>query len=132
MVHPLPDARVTAAWGPMRDPFSGEENHHRGVDLGAKTGTPVRAAAAGTVLEATTAWTVSPTSGTVVVLDHGHGWSTVYTHLDAFTVEAGDHVGTGQTIGRVGSTGRSTGPHLHFEVRHDDEPVDPWTVIPHD
>ena len=127
--HPLPDGRITWGWGPGRDPFSGGETHHRGIDLAAPSGTPVRAAAAGTVVEATITWSVSPASGTVVVLDHGAGWSTFYTHLDAFEVSTGQRVEAGQTIGRVGSTGRSTGPHLHFEVRRNGEPVDPATVV---
>lgn len=129
MEHPLPDGRLTWGWGPGRDPFTGDAAHHRGVDLAAPLGTPVHAAASGTVVEATTSWNVSPSSGTVVVLDHGDGWRTLYTHLDSFEVAAGEHVVVGQTIGRVGSTGRSTGPHLHFEVRRDGEPVDPATVV---
>ncbi len=129
MRHPLPDGRLTWGWGPGRDPFTGDEAHHRGVDLAAPLGTPVHAAASGTVVEATDSWTVSPSSGTVVVLDHGDGWRTVYTHLDSFEVAAGEDVVVGQTIGRVGSSGRSTGPHLHFEVRRDDEPLDPATVV---
>lgn len=129
MQHPLPDGRLTWGWGPGRDPFTGDDAHHRGVDLAAPLGTPVHAAASGTVAEATANWSVSPSSGTVVVLDHGDGWRTVYTHLDSFEVAAGEHVVAGQTIGRVGSTGRSTGAHLHFEVRRDGEPVDPATVV---
>jgi murein DD-endopeptidase MepM/ murein hydrolase activator NlpD len=129
MRHPLPDGRLTWGWGPGRDPFTGDEAHHRGVDLAAPTGTPVQAVAAGTVVEATDHWTVSPSSGTVVVLDHGDRWSTLYTHLDAFEVQPGENVESGQVIGRVGSSGRSTGPHLHFEVRRDGQPVDPATVV---
>lgn len=129
MHNPLPDGRRTWGWGPGRDPFTGDEAHHRGIDLAAPAGTPVRAAAAGTVVAATTAWEPSLASGTVVVLDHGDGWSTLYTHLDTFEVDAGERVDAGQVIGRVGSTGRSTGPHLHFEVRRDGEPVDPATVV---
>jgi murein DD-endopeptidase MepM/ murein hydrolase activator NlpD len=127
---PLPAGRLTWAWGPGRDPFSGARVQHRGVDLAAPRGTPVGAAGPARVVVATASWAESPTSGTVVVLDHGDGWLTLYAHLDRVVVAAGDRVAAGAPIGEVGSTGRSTGPHLHFEVRHDGVAVDPATVIP--
>ncbi|HZQ66746.1 MAG TPA: peptidoglycan DD-metalloendopeptidase family protein [Gaiellaceae bacterium] len=94
---------------------------HEGVDLGAAYGTPILAAAAGTVIYA--GWMGG--YGNLVVIDHGGGLSTAYGHQSRIAVAVGQAVAQGQVIGYVGSTGHSTGPHLHFEVRVDGQPVDP-------
>ncbi len=105
----------TSGYGSRIDPIQHKEIKHPGFDLAAKTGTPVSAAAAGTVISAGPAGTY----GNLVTVRHGNGVETRYAHLSATTVKAGDHVDAGQQIGNVGTTGYSTGPHLHFEVRKD-------------
>jgi len=98
---------------------------HTGIDLRAAWGEPVAAAAAGRVIFA------GPYGGygNAVIIDHGGGMSTLYAHLSSIAVGYGETVTAGQTIGRVGSTGLSTGPHLHFEVRIDGQPVDPMPYL---
>jgi murein DD-endopeptidase MepM/ murein hydrolase activator NlpD len=101
-------------------------HYHSGIDMAAPAGTPVHAAAGGRVR---TAW--SPGGyGLYVVVDHGGGVSTLYGHLESIEALDGDTVGPGAVIGEVGSTGLSTGPHLHFEVRRDGRPVDPTPWLP--
>jgi murein DD-endopeptidase MepM/ murein hydrolase activator NlpD len=94
---------------------------HEGIDLAAATGTPVRAAAGGVVRKAS--WYGG--YGNAVIIDHGNGVSTLYGHNSALTVAVGERVQAGQTIAKVGSTGDSTGPHLHFEVEVSGKKVDP-------
>jgi murein DD-endopeptidase MepM/ murein hydrolase activator NlpD len=94
---------------------------HKGIDIAAPKGTPVLAAAGGTVRESE----FSAERGNYVVIDHEEGASTVYAHLEKLLVEPGQLVEAGEQIGTVGSTGMATGPHLHFELRINDEPVDP-------
>lgn len=127
--HPLPGATITSPFGPRRIPFSTSIDVHQGIDLAAPRGTPVLAPARGTVIAATKRYAPSPTHGTVVILAHSDGMATFYSHLDAMTVDVGDTVERGATIGSVGSTGRVTGPHLHFEIRTEEGPVDPSTMI---
>lgn len=99
---------------------------HTGIDLAAPAGTPVHAAAAG---RARVGWNPGG-YGLYLVVDHGGGISTLYGHLESTAVLDGDVVAAAQEIGRVGSTGLSTGPHLHFEVRRDGRPVDPAPWLP--
>jgi murein DD-endopeptidase MepM/ murein hydrolase activator NlpD len=107
---------------PITSPFGWRWGRmHEGVDLGAEYGTPIVAAAAGTVIYA--GWLGG--YGNLTVIDHGGGLSTAYGHQSQIVVGVGDQVAQGQVIGYVGSTGHSTGPHLHFEVRVDGQPVDP-------
>jgi murein DD-endopeptidase MepM/ murein hydrolase activator NlpD len=94
---------------------------HTGIDIGAAMGAPIVAAAAGTVIVA--GWVEG--YGNTTVIDHGGGMSTLYGHQSSIGVTVGETVAAGQQIGVVGSTGHSTGPHLHFEVRIDGNPVDP-------
>jgi murein DD-endopeptidase MepM/ murein hydrolase activator NlpD len=94
---------------------------HEGIDLGAAYGTPIHAAAAGTVIYA--GWMEG--YGNLVIIDHGGGLATAYGHQSSIAVANGQSVSQGQVIGYVGSTGHSTGPHLHFEVRVNGAPVDP-------
>ena len=113
------NAPVTSGFGPRGDRF------HAGVDLPATVGTPVGAALNGVVTFAD--W--NDGFGNLVVVAHGSGIVTLYAHLSRFSVGLGSHVGTGDIVGRVGSTGRSTGPHLHFEVRVRGASVDPLSVL---
>lgn len=112
---------ITSGFGWRIDPFIRHRALHTGIDIAAPMGTPVEAAENGTVLYV--GWMTG--YGNVVVLDHGNGVSTVYAHLSSYLVHVGESVSRGQVIARVGSTGWSTGPHLHFEVRQDGQPVDP-------
>jgi murein DD-endopeptidase MepM/ murein hydrolase activator NlpD len=119
---PLPTgAHLTSHFGWRADPLDGQARFHSGVDLAAAYGTAVPSAAAGRVVFAGE----QAGYGTTVVVEHGPGLETRYAHLSASVVRVGDSVAVGQTLGRVGRTGRSTGPHLHFEVVHDGRRVDP-------
>lgn len=124
LVDPLPIGKLTAPFGWL-SPRDAEPRNHEGIDVKAPLGTPVVAAASGVVTVATTRYDEAPAYGTVVILDHGDGWTTRYSHLSALDVAPGAEVAAGDVVGEVGNTGRSTGPHLHFEVRHNDVPVDP-------
>jgi murein DD-endopeptidase MepM/ murein hydrolase activator NlpD len=119
------DDTTTSNFGPRADPFTGGTAMHAGMDFRGETGTPVRAAGAGKVLRAE----VAGGYGNLVELDHGNGLTTRYAHLSAFEVGPGQLVAAGQIIGRVGSTGRSTGPHLHYETRLSDEARNPLRFI---
>lgn len=119
---PLNQAVFTSSFGERSDPFHHGAAFHPGIDLAAPTGTEVHATADGTVLRA--GWN-SGGYGNMVELDHGRGIMTRYGHMSKVLVSAGDHVTRGQVIGLVGSTGRSTGSHLHYEVRIDNTPVNP-------
>ncbi|HEY8162515.1 MAG TPA: M23 family metallopeptidase [Methylocystis sp.] len=115
------ELQLTSTFGYRTDPFFGRPALHSGVDLREEYGAPVKATAAGTISAA------GPQGGygNLVEIDHGGGMSTRYGHLSEIKVAPGQHVAPGAVIGRVGSTGRSTGPHLHYEVRIDGEAVDP-------
>jgi murein DD-endopeptidase MepM/ murein hydrolase activator NlpD len=119
------EGRVASSFGERLDPFNGEGAFHSGIDIDAPYGTPVRAPAAGDVVEAA----VSNGYGKEVVLDHGHDLHTVYGHLSAIAVVAGQHVTLGEIIGYVGQSGRATGPHLHYEVRVHNVPVNPHKYL---
>lgn len=116
---------LSSGFGVRSDPFLGRPAMHSGLDFRSETGSPVRATAHGVVESA--GWNGG--YGKVVELDHGNGFSTRYGHLSEIEVKAGQHVRTGQIIGRVGSTGRSTGPHLHYETRIDGDAVDPQKFL---
>jgi murein DD-endopeptidase MepM/ murein hydrolase activator NlpD len=119
---PLPgNLAVTSRYGWRDDPFTGRARFHGGVDVAAAYGTAVPSVAAGRVVEAAERGAY----GLTVVVEHGPGLRTRYAHLSASLVREGDTVAVGQTLGRVGSSGRSTGPHLHFEVLKDGQRVDP-------
>lgn len=121
----LPEHRgVTSDYGWRTDPINGQARFHGGMDLRYAYGQAVHAAAAGTV-------TYSGEQGgygTVVIVQHGNGLETRYAHLSAADVAVGTQVEAGAVIARAGSSGRSTGPHLHFEVRQDGHPVDPQAL----
>lgn len=118
-------ARVSSAYGARRDPIAGHTRFHHGVDVAAPEGAGIRAAREGVVTFAGE----RRGYGKVIEIDHGDGMSTLYAHASALNAKAGDHVNEGDIIAEVGSTGRSTGPHLHFEVRHADRAVDPRAAL---
>jgi murein DD-endopeptidase MepM/ murein hydrolase activator NlpD len=117
--------RITDAFGDRLDPFSGEGAFHTGVDISSEYGDGVRATADGVVVETTQ----RPGYGRLVIVDHGFGVKTWYGHLSSFTVPRGMHVKRGDFIGYVGVSGRTTGPHVHYEVRINDAPVNPMRYL---
>lgn len=123
--QPVTGGWVSSAYGHRLDPFSGDNSFHSGVDIAVQGGTPIRTVATGVVTRST--WVDG--YGYLVEIDHGNGYRTRYAHNRRNLVEVGDIVSKGQTIALVGSTGRSTGNHIHFEVRHRDQPVDPTRYL---
>lgn len=116
---------LSSGFGVRPDPFLGRPAMHSGLDFRSETGDPVRATANGTVESA--GW--SGGYGNLIEIDHGNGFSTRYGHLSKIEVKVGQQIKIGQVIGRVGSTGRSTGPHLHYETRIDGDAVDPHKFL---
>ncbi|HEY7112107.1 MAG TPA: M23 family metallopeptidase [Thermoanaerobaculia bacterium] len=116
---------LNSGFGERADPFTGSPAFHTGLDISTRLREPVLATAAGTVSRA--GW--SPDYGNVVEIDHPAGFRTVYGHLDVILTRDGQTVQRGDRIGLVGSTGRSTGPHLHYEVRRADHAVNPLEYI---
>ncbi|HKR94069.1 MAG TPA: M23 family metallopeptidase [Candidatus Angelobacter sp.] len=117
--------RITGSFGERIDPFSGEGAFHRGVDISSDIGTRVIAPADGIVRFAD----FMNGYGRAVMIDHGNGISTLYGHLSGFAVTPGQMVRRGDTLGYVGQSGRSTGPHLHYEVRIFNTPVNPYKYL---
>lgn len=122
---PLESAEITSAFGRRSDPINGLTGTHEGVDFGAPMGSPVRATAIGKVTYAGR----RSRYGLTVDIDHGSGISTRYAHMSRVTVKLGQKVDRNTIIGALGNTGRSTGPHLHYEVRVDDQARDPLKFI---
>jgi murein DD-endopeptidase MepM/ murein hydrolase activator NlpD len=116
---------LRSSYGWRRNPFTGQLSMHEGLDFSAPHGTPIRSAAGGVVRTAQT----HRSYGNMVEIDHGGGLMTRYAHAKTILVKEGEVVTRGQLIARVGSTGLSTGPHLHFEVRQDDKPLDPRAFL---
>jgi murein DD-endopeptidase MepM/ murein hydrolase activator NlpD len=124
---------ITPTWGTLsshlgwrRDPFRQNTwQHHWGIDIAARFGMPVVASATGVVRYA--GWFGG--YGRVVYLEHGQGWATLYAHLSHFYVRPGQIVKQASVIGAVGTAGRSTGPHLHFEIRYKNVPLDPLAYL---
>jgi murein DD-endopeptidase MepM/ murein hydrolase activator NlpD len=123
-IWPL-EGRVASSFGEREDPFNGEGAFHSGIDIDAPYGTPVRATADGNVLDEK----MGAGYGRQVVIDHGHDVLTIYGHLSASAVVPGQHVIRGQIIAYVGQSGRATGPHLHYEVRVHNVPVNPHKYL---
>jgi murein DD-endopeptidase MepM/ murein hydrolase activator NlpD len=119
------EGRVASSFGEREDPINGEGAFHTGVDIDAPYGTPVRAAGDGDVTGAQ----MGVGYGREVTLDHGHDVVTLYGHLSAVAVYPGQHVTRGEIIGYVGESGRATGPHLHYEVRLHNVPVNPYRYL---
>jgi len=119
------EGQVTGSFGERIDPFNGEGAFHSGVDIGSSYGTKIIAPADGLVVATDTMGGY----GRAIIISHGNGISTRYGHLSGFAVTAGQHVSRGDVIGYVGESGRSTGPHLHYEVRINDTPVNPYKYL---
>jgi murein DD-endopeptidase MepM/ murein hydrolase activator NlpD len=119
------EGQVTGSFGERIDPFNGEGAFHSGVDIASSYGTPVVAPADGVVMMTETLGGY----GKTVMIDHGNGISTRYAHLSGYAVTADQHVHRGDVIGYVGESGRSTGPHLHYEVRINNTPVNPYKYL---
>jgi len=118
---PLRQFRITSRYGIRNDPITGNVSMHRGIDLAAPEGTEVFAAADGVV----TAAGFDPVYGNYVIIRHSNSWTSLYGHLQIIETVLRSEVKSGNLIGRVGTTGQSTGPHLHFELRQDGKPFDP-------
>lgn len=116
---------ISSGFGTRADPFTGGRGHHLGVDIDAQIGDPIKAAANGMVSFSG----VKTGYGNVVIVDHGNGYQTLYAHNQRNLVREGDVVRAGQEIGKVGSSGRSTGSHLHFEVHVNGRPVNPTAYL---
>ncbi len=119
------EGQVTGSFGERIDPFNGEGAFHSGIDISASYGQPVLAPADGVVVFAD----FLGGYGRAIAVDHGHGITTRFGHLASFAVAAGQQVHRGDTLGFVGLSGRSTGPHLHYEVRINDTPVNPYKYL---
>lgn len=114
-------AQVTSGFGSRADPFHGKKSRHAGIDIASPTGTPIYATADAYVGRAQPVGNY----GNLVELNHGGGYQTRYAHMHRILVRSGQYVRKGTVIGLVGSTGRSTGPHLHYEVRYNGVAIDP-------
>ena len=123
---PLREATLTSAYGMRNSPIDGHDRFHKGIDLAAPLGSEVLAARSGTVSQKLN----DPVLGLTVVLSHDGGWETVYGHLSSIQVELNQRVLSGTILGAVGSTGMSTGPHLHFEIRMGGSSRDPANLLP--
>lgn len=123
-VFPL-EGRISSRFGHRVDPINGGHRHHDGLDIAAAKGTEIKAIRAGTVVHSA----AKGTFGNLVVVDHGAGLKSYYAHCDTLKVSVGQKVNPSTVIGTVGSTGRSTGPHLHLEIRHNGKAIDPLKIL---
>ena len=128
LVWPSYCTYITSRQGPRTHPVTGEYKNHGGTDIGASYGTAIWAADSGTVVYSSDGWNGG--WGNYVMIDHGNGMQTLYAHMSSRAVSVGQTVSRGQTIGYVGSTGMSTGPHLHFEMYVNGSRIDPQTRYP--
>ncbi len=128
LVWPSYCTYITSRQGPRTHPVTGEYKNHGGTDIGASYGTAIWAADSGTVVYSSDGWNGG--WGNYVMIDHGNGMQTLYAHMSSRAVSVGQTVSAGQTIGYVGSTGMSTGPHLHFEMYINGSRIDPQTRYP--
>lgn len=126
--HPVDVSYPTSSFGWRRHPITGRQKLHEGMDFSAPVGTPILAASGGIVTEAR----YMTGYGKLVEITHGDGLTTRYAHASSILVSLGDVVEKGQLIARVGATGRTTGAHLHFEVRLENQPLDPMLFLPKD
>ncbi|MFF2480883.1 M23 family metallopeptidase [Paenibacillus sp. NPDC058071] len=122
---PTSSRQMTSGFGYRKDPFTGKATFHAGIDISGKSGDPVFSAANGTVTESG----YSSSEGNHIVIDHGNGLQSVYMHLKAIEARTGDTVVRGEKIGLLGSTGRSTGSHLHFQIMQKNEAVNPLLYL---
>ena len=128
LVWPSYCTYITSRQGPRTHPVTGEYKNHGGTDIGASYGSAIYAADSGTVVRSADGWNGG--WGNYVMIDHGNGMQTLYAHMSSRAVSVGQTVSRGQTIGYVGSTGMSTGPHLHFEMYVNGSRIDPQTRYP--
>lgn len=117
--------RITSKFGNRRDPFTRKIQFHQGIDIANSSGTSIKAAAKGTVIYAG----YNGGYGRTIIIDHGNGYKTLYAHNRELLVKKGEKVEKGQVIAKMGSSGRSTGVHLHFEIHKNNKAIDPLTVI---
>lgn len=118
--------KITSSFGSRTDPINGSADKHGGLDIAVNTGTPVKAAADGTIEKAE----YGTFYGNHIIIKHSNSFSTVYGHLDKILKNPGDKVAKGETLALSGSTGRSTGPHLHFEIRIGGKKINPLSLLP--
>jgi murein DD-endopeptidase MepM/ murein hydrolase activator NlpD len=119
--------RITSSFGERTDPFLGEGAFHAGIDIAVPVGTPIHVTADGLVIFA--GWMTG--YGRTVIVSHGHGLTTLYAHMSALAVTVGQHLDRDEVVGYVGVSGWSTGPHLHYEVRINRTPVNPYRYLGH-
>lgn len=119
------EGRITSAFGLRRDPFHRGQRFHTGIDIANVKMSEIKASADGVVTYAARRGGY----GRTLIIDHGNGFTTTYSHLKKFTVKQGDVVRAGDVIAGMGTSGRSTGTHLHFEIRENDKPVDPLACL---
>lgn len=119
------DGRLNSQFGNRKDPFTRRTSFHSGIDIAAPINTPIFAAADGEVIHASR----NGSYGLTVIIDHKNSYETLYAHLNQVDVEVGQHVTKGETIGGMGTTGRSTGVHLHYEIRRNGEHIDPFMYM---
>lgn len=124
-IWPVDGRLIQSSFGQRTDPFSGEGAFHKGVDISAPYGTGIRATADGIVVHAS----MESGYGRLVVIDHGGGLQTYYAHLSKFYIRSGQEVRKGEYVGAVGTSGRVTAPHLHYEVRMGGAPMNPYTFL---
>ena len=128
-IRPVLSGRITDKYGKRIDPFVERIKDHNGIDISSEIGTEIYASAAGTVTLAKKTYRRGAGYGKVVVIDHGYGYKTLYGHMSDVLVKNGQKVNRWEVVGLVGDTGRTTGPHLHFEVHKNNIPVDPQNFI---
>jgi len=124
-IRPVDTGWLSSRFGFRNDPFTGQQTFHRGLDFSTPVGTPVRVTGDGTVAAVQT----QRGFGKVVKVDHGNGVTTIYAHLDHIEVKKGQKVTRGEVIAHSGNTGRSSAPHLHYEIRLAGRPVNPISYI---
>ncbi|MCA9733015.1 MAG: M23 family metallopeptidase [Deferribacteres bacterium] len=125
-IKPVPTGIMTSGYGMRHDPFTGVRKHHNGLDFFARTGTNILAPADGVVELARVNYAQNQTFGKLIIINHGSGIKTRYGHLGEVFVKKGDRVKRRQVIGTIGNSGRSTGPHLHYEVLKNDKHKNPY------
>lgn len=124
-INPVRNGRITDTFGNRIDPFTEKPKQHTGIDIAAPTNTPIYATAQGYVESVHHSYSPNRNYGKYIVINHSYGKQTLYAHLSKIFVKTGQQVNRWDIIGAVGETGRATGPHLHYEVREEEKPVDP-------
>ena len=128
-INPAPGYPITSSFGYRTHPIHGDRRLHAGTDLGTPNGTIIRAADGGQVTFAGISGSLTSGYGRLVIVDHGNGMETYYAHLQGFFVQQGDIIAQGDPVGRANSSGSSTGPHLHFEIRQNGQPQNPMNYL---